>query len=212
MEKKITFDPEPVAKRSVANTALGYAIATERSGKTLFNLFEEARCMSDKYTALSLFVENENRSDFGLYGPCALEDFYDQFKDDNNTVDKWFAVQASGNLDGTIEKVKELVKHPAFDWNNPNRVRSLFGSFAYGSLQFHTEKGYRLFADFLAEYVPKNDIVAARMVEPLTDWKRYMPELQSLMKAELLRLKGSLSKADPAKVRGTMEKIEKSLA
>ncbi|MFA5831275.1 MAG: aminopeptidase N [Candidatus Paceibacterota bacterium] len=210
---EISFDPLSVAKRSVANTALGYlATCNNLFGANVFRQFDFSLGMSDKYTALSILVNGKNKPFFDEYADKALRMFYDQFKDDNNTVDKWFAVQAYSNEDGAIARVKELATHPAFDWNNPNRVRSLFGAFAYGSLQFHTGEGYRLFADFLAEYAPKNDIVASRMVEPLTDWKRYVPELQSLMKAELLRLKEELSKTDPAKVRGTMEKIEKSLA
>jgi len=168
--------------------------------------------MSDVYTALSLLLKKRNDMDFRIPVTWALTSFYEVFKDDNNTVDKWFAVQASSSLPGTIERVKELTQHPAFDWENPNRVRSLFFSFSLYSLQFHSAEGYRLFSDFLAEYVPMNDIVASRMVEQMTNWKRYTPRLQELMKNELLRLREKLRKVSPEKVKGTMDKIEKSLA
>lgn len=208
-------NPELVARRSVANTALLYMAennATHEIGRTVFSQFEKAIGMSDKFTALSILVNNRHKPNFGRFAEKALDAFYEQFKDDNNTVDKWFAVQASCSFSDTIPRVKELMNHPAFDLKNPNRVRSLLFIFALDSLQFHTAEGYRLYADFLAEYAPMNDIVASRMVEPLTDWKRYTPRLQELMKNELLRLREKLWKVPNEKVRGTMEKIEKGLA
>jgi aminopeptidase N len=211
---QVKFDPESVANRSVANNALSYLSAGNSFStiaRTVFWQFESAKGMSNKYTALSI-IAGHHKQNFVLFKRKALAAFYEQFKDDNNTVDKWFAVQASCSLTGTVEVVKELVEHPAFDWKNPNRVRSVFSWFSLGSLQFHTPEGYHLFADFLAEYAPKNDITSSRLVEPLTDWKRYVPELQVMMKAELLRLKEELQKVPVEKVKGTMEKIEKSLA
>ena len=206
-----TFEPDVVAKRSVANTALGYLVNRDTSGGAAFWQFENAKSMSDRYTALSLLVYRKNEAGFEKLAVRASSSFYDGFKDDDNTVDKWLAVQANCDHDGVVAEVKALTEHPAFDWNNPNRVRALFGTFAGCSLQFHTAEGYRLYSDFLADYTPKNDIVASRMVEPLTDWKRFIPELQNLMKAELLRLKEALEKVPPETVRSTMEKIEKSL-
>ena len=204
-------NPELVARRSVANMALDYLAEDARSfGDIMRHSFSLS--MSDVYTALSLLLKKRNDMDFSRTVTWALTAFYEDFKDDNNTVDKWFAVQASSSLPGTIERVKELTQHPAFDWENPNRVRSLFFSFSLYSLQFHSAEGYRLFSDFLAEYVPMNDIVASRMVEQMTNWKRYTPRLQELMKNELLRLREKLWKVSPEKVKGTMDKIEKSLA
>jgi aminopeptidase N len=212
-DTELSFDPVSVAKRSVANTAFEYLpVADNLFAKNVFRQFEFSLGMSDKYTALSILVNEKHRTFFDQYSEKAVRMFYEKFKDDNNTVDKWLAVQASCSLPGTAKIVKVLMEHPAFDRNNPNRVRSLLGAFSHGSLQFHTAEGYRLFADFLVEYAPKNDIVASRMVEPLTDWKRYVPRLQEIMKAELLRLKEALCKFPEEKVRGTMEKIEKSLA
>ncbi|MCK9352336.1 MAG: aminopeptidase N [Candidatus Paceibacterota bacterium] len=207
-----SFDPKSVAKRSVANAALGYHADNGIGSELIFEQFVKAKGMSDKYTALSLLVHRESDRNFGRYVGSVLRVFYEQFQDDNNAVDKWFAVQSSSSLPGTVERVKELMKHPAFDWKIPNRVRSVFAWFSLDSLQFHTKEGYRLFADFLVEYAPKNDITAARMVEPLTEWKRYVPELQVLMKAELLRLKEELMKVPPENVKTTISKINDSLA
>jgi len=214
-DKQVSFDPESVARRSVANTALSYFVSDstwKNIGKCLFGEFEKAKGMSDKYTALSILVAHSDKPNFGPFAEKALASFYEQYKDDNNVIDMWFAVQAYSDKKNAISRVKDLMEHPSFDLNNPNRVRSLLSAFSRGSVQFYTEEGYRLFADFIAEYAPKNDIVAAGLVSRLTDWKRYTPKLQILMKSELLRLKETLLEVPAEKVRGTMEKIEKSLA
>jgi len=211
----ISFDPESVARRSVANIALSYLVSDsvwKNVERYLFGEFEKAKGMSDKYTALSILVAHSDKPKFGPFAEKALVSFYEQYKDDNNVIDMWFSVQAYSDKKSAISLVKDLMEHPSFDLNNPNRVRSLLSAFSRGSVQFHTEEGYRLLADFLAEYAPKNDIVAAGLVSQLAEWKRYTPVLQIMMKSELLRLKETLLKVPAEKVRGTMEKIEKSLA
>ncbi len=60
----------------------------------------------------------------------ALADFYGRFADNALVVDKWLALQAIIPEAKTLERVRELTKHPAFDFSNPNRVRSLIGAFA----------------------------------------------------------------------------------
>ena len=44
-------------------------------------------------------------------------------------IDKWFAVQATSRLPGTVAHVRALMQHPAFDLKNPNRVYALIRGF-----------------------------------------------------------------------------------
>jgi len=60
----------------------------------------------------------------------ALLDFYNEWKGDNNVIDKWFNIQAISKLDNTLDTIKKLSKHELFDITNPNKVRSLFNSFS----------------------------------------------------------------------------------
>ncbi len=58
---------------------------------------------------------------------------------------------------GTLDEVKRLTAHPAFNIKNPNRVRSLIGAFAQGNpVRFHDAggDGYRFLADRVLELEP----------------------------------------------------------
>ena len=46
-------------------------------------------------------------------------------------------LQAARRLPDTVAGVRALMKHPAFDIKNPNRVRALIGAFAGNHLRFH---------------------------------------------------------------------------
>jgi aminopeptidase N len=125
-------------------------------------------------------------------------------------VDKWFSVQASSSLPATLEEVKRLLGHPAFELSNPNRFRSLVGVFSQANqVGFHAANGsgYRFFGEQLRRLIPVNPQVAARLLTPLTRWKRYDSARQTLMLQELRRIQ-----AMPELPRDVYEVVEKSLA
>lgn len=70
-------------------------------------------------------------------------------------VNKWFALQAMSDIPGNVENVKSLLKHPAFDLHNPNKVYSLIGGFCGSPVNFHAKdgSGYK----FLGEIVLQLD-------------------------------------------------------
>jgi len=105
-------------------------------------------------------------------------------------LDKWMSLQAGSPLPGTVDHVRALMKNPAFDIKNPNRVRSLIGAFAGNHLQYHNAdgSGYRLVAEIIATLDKINPQVSARLAGAFEAWKRYDPKRQALMKAELEKL------------------------
>ena len=87
--------------------------------------------------------------------------------------------------------MKKLIHHPAFDFKNPNKVYALLGAFSQqNAICFHVAsgEGYRFLADMVIQLNSINPQVAARMVKPLTAWKRYDQNRQQLMKAQLERI------------------------
>src|SRR3546814_15203863 len=105
----------------------------------------------------------------------ALQGFYDRWKDDPLVVDKWFAIQATSQLPGTVEAVKDLTLHPAYDPRNPNRVRSVVAAFsAANPLHFHAAAGagYAFLADQVHAIDPRNPRLAAPLVPPPRRWPR----------------------------------------
>ena len=124
-------------------------------------------------------------------------------------MNKWFALQAMIEDDAAVERVERLMRHPAFSWTNPNRVRAVLGIFAMSNLLgFHRRDGagYRLLADKVLELDRRNPQVAARMFGAFGRWRRFDPGRQALMRAELERML-----AAPGLSRASYEIASKSL-
>ena len=106
--------------------------------------------------------------------------------------------------------MERLLGHPAFDLRNPNRVRALVGAFAQGNpVRFHAAsgEGYAFLADRVLELDPLNPQVAARMLGPMTRWRRFDPARQALLRAQLERVLGR-----PGLSRDVFEVASKSVA
>ena len=74
---------------------------------------------------------------------------------------------------------------------NPNKVRSLIGAFAQGNaINFHhmSGMGYRFLAEQIMLLNTINPQIAARMLTPLTRWKKYNASRQIMMKQVLERI------------------------
>jgi aminopeptidase N len=105
----------------------------------------------------------------------ALQRLYDHFRSEPLVVDKWFALQAQGSERGgrVFNRVRELLKHPAFTLKNPNRARSLLGSlFMRNPAAFHRPDaaGYVFWADKVVELDALNPQLAARLARALDRW------------------------------------------
>ena len=151
--------------------------------------------MTDQMAALRVLVDSSDEAT----AQQALSDFYVQWKDDALVINQWLTVQAGSSGLGTVENIQTLLEHEAFDWRNPNKVRSVIGAFASQALvHFHREdgRGYALLADAVIRLNASNPQIASRLLTPLTRWKRLVPSQSQLMKAELQRIMdhGSLSK------------------
>jgi aminopeptidase N len=203
------IDGASIGRRALRNACLGYLVAAgpgKGDGVGLAKAqFDAARNMTDVLAALSMLsaTDSQQRTD-------ALAAFHAAWRTDDLVLDKWFAIQATSPLPDTIAAVRALATHPDFDMRTPNRVRALVGAFASGNqVRFHDASGagYRFLAEKIAELDPVNGQIAARMVAPLGQWRRFDPARQTLMRAALngiLELPG-LSK-------GTYEMVSKSLA
>nr|WP_294505836.1 aminopeptidase N [uncultured Rhodopila sp.] len=199
------IDGASIGRRSLRNSCLAYLVASgDAAGVALAKAqFDAGQNMTDVLAALAVLsgVDCAERLD-------ALAAFYQAWRGDPLVLDKWFAIQALSPLPGTLPAVEALKSHADFDLRNPNRIRALVGSFAGNQVRFHdgSGAGYRLYADTLVQLDPTNGQVAARMVSPLGQWRRYDDRRQSLMKQELERIL-----ALPNLSRNTFEMASKSL-
>ena len=120
-----------------------------------------------------------------------IAEFYERWKDDTLVLDKWFSLQAMSHLPDTLENVERLMRHPAFDLKNPNKVRSLIGAFCHGNqIRFHDASGtgYRFLADRVMELDPMNPQGAARLMGAFSRWRKFDEARQTLMRSELERI------------------------
>ncbi len=186
------YSAEEAGRRELRNCCLAYLLTAKPDEKVDQDVLElglaqyhQADNMTDVFAALSCVVNADRAA-----GDELLADFYNQWQDDPLVVNKWLSLQATCILPGTLERVKELLEHPAFSMKNPNKVRSLIGAFCSNQQQFHVKdgNGYRFLADRIRELDPMNPQIAARMLTPLTMWKRYDIRRQQLMKIELERI------------------------
>lgn len=190
---------QTIALRSLKNQALHYLMQLDHPDyQTLCQRqFAQDDNMTDVFSALRALVHSPFDS-LREARQQALEQFYQNWQDEPLVVNQWLAVQASSPLAETPERVKALLEHPAFDLKNPNKVRSVIGTFAQNAIHFHNVngEGYRFLADHILTLDSLNPQIAARLVGPLSKWRRYDNERQGLIKAQLQRLadKSNLSK------------------
>jgi aminopeptidase N len=138
----------------------------------------------------------------------AFDDFYRRYAGDALVIDKWFGLQAAAPRPETLAVVEALRGHPDFSLKNPNRLRSLVGSFAANQVAFHQPSGagYRLLTDLIIEVDAINPPVAARLVPPLGRWRRFVAPYGALMRGELERIV-----ATPGLSKDVFEQASKSL-
>lgn len=185
--KPYEFTMEAVGRRYLKNTCLSYlmSLPDEAIHKNMgMHQFTQALSsnMTDAIAALRALTQVDC-----LEREKALSDFYSKWHHDPLVIDKWFALQASSKLPGTLQRVKQLTQHEAFDIKNPNKVYSLIGAFSQNAIHFHAKKGegYRFLADIVLQLNTLNPQISARMVKPLTDWKRYDATRKNLMREQL---------------------------
>ena len=193
LRSKKPYKPEAadIAERTLKNVCLGYLVALEEDmGLAAAAVqFGKAANMTDRFAALSSIVNAEKREQGVVDG--ALKDFFEQYQSDTNVMDQWLSVQSSSPKLGTLAHVKALMEHDVFDATSPNKLRALVGGFISNMSQFHAGngEGYEFLADLLIELDRKNPQIAARMMTPLTRWRKYEPGCRERMRKALERVK-----------------------
>ena len=116
-----------------------------------------------------------------------LEDFYNRWAHVPLVVNKWLVLESCSELDKTFDKVQEIKASDRFDILNPNMVYSLVGGFGNNLGQFHRgdAKPYEFLKQIIVEIDKKNPLVAGRMIQPFTKFKKYDKTRQSLLIKQL---------------------------
>ncbi len=183
-------DAKSAGKRSLKNLSLHMlADASHVNANELASAqYQSANNMTDQYGALAVLVN------FSLsHATSSLSNFHERFKSDALVIDKWFALQATRQIDfkqkqSVMHDVSNLRKHPDFNIKNPNRARSLIHAFCMnnpGAFHQPLPETYQFWAEHVIELNHINPQVAARLARALDRWKQFAPNYQVHMKSAL---------------------------
>ena len=164
-------DAASAGRRALRNACLDLlAAADPGTGEALaMAQLDSASNMTDRLASLSVLTTLP-----GASREAAIAAFGDRYRNEPLVLDKWFTLQAAIPEDGTLERVKALMEHPAFSIANPNRVRALIGSFAMlNQVQFNRADGagYRLLASIVLRADELNPQLAARLLTAFSTWR-----------------------------------------
>jgi aminopeptidase N len=182
---EFSITPQAMGRRALQNIVLELLTVSNGTGcaARAKSHYDAADNMTDRVAALACLADSTQPE-----REIVFADFYEQFKDYQLVVDKWFSLQAMANRTAIFDDFVKLRNHREFNIKNPNRVRALYSAFAINNpVKFHdpSGQGYAILRDIIIELNAINPQIAARQVAPFREWKRYTPQLQTLMKAVL---------------------------
>jgi aminopeptidase N len=173
-------------RRKLRNRCLWLLMKSQESAALSLcqNQFNVSKTMTDQLASLSLLA-NSKQEDVRHE---ALDRFYQQWKDEDLVMDKWFIVQATSELPDALKNVRKLLEHAQFTFKNPNKVRSLIGVFCQANPRnFHANdgSGYQFLTEMILKVDQLNPQIAARLATPFTRWQQLNTPRQVIMKEQL---------------------------
>jgi aminopeptidase N len=184
------YDIQQMGRRVLRNTCLSYLSSVQQplDLQRAWDQFNQSLTvnMTDATAALSALSHSDSP-----YCQQAFDLFYQQWSSQALVMNKWFSIQAMAHKSNILDTVNALMKHKVFSIENPNNVYALIYGFAINNpMAFHDISGTGY--DFLATQVIHidriNPMVAARIITPLTHWRRYDETRSQLMKQALEKI------------------------
>lgn len=177
---------EAIGQRSLRNLCLQYLVHLSEHSNLAVEQYKIANNMTDTMAAMSAI-----NSASLPQRQQVMDDYSQKWSHDGLVMDKWFALQGTNPDEDALNNLKVCMQHKAFSLNNPNRTRSLVGSFLnMNPRRFHDKSGtgYQFAGEILAKLNESNPQVASRLIDPLLKYKKYDQQRQALMRAELEKL------------------------
>ena len=176
-------DTSQPAGRALQNRLLDWALAGQLDGAEA----AAEKQAADPNMTLSEGALQALGQQGGVGFERAIEAFGQRWQENALVMEKYFALSARSPVAGTIDQCRQLMQHPAFDPDNPNKLRAVLGVFSGNAVQFHQPggAGYRFLAEQLAEIDQRNPQLAARMATQLTRFAPYGKARQADMLAAL---------------------------
>ncbi|WP_238052243.1 aminopeptidase N [Psychrobacter sp. Ps2] len=149
--------------------------------------YDNASCMTERFGALKAMV-NHQLAGADKY----LADFYERFQANDLVIDLWFSVQAAAD-DVTPDMVKSLLTHTDFDWNTPNRVRSVISAFSSQPTVLWTAEGLEMYTGVIQKLDDANPVLASRLLQVLARWNTLAEQRRQMAHEQLIDLQKNVS-------------------
>ena len=190
LQDSTPFSPDAAnaGRRALKGVLLDYLTVATGTPELAAKEFEAAINMTDKAAALTVLAHRLAETD---EAKSALRAFETQYGDDPLIMDKWYQIQATIPGGKAVERVKDLMKHKAFALSNPNRVRSLIGTFSLSNQTgFHGADGagYEFFANTILEIEKRNPQLSARLATAFRSWRSLEPTRQAAAHSALMMI------------------------
>lgn len=175
---------EARGNRALRNVVLDMALTANVDGATEWaeQQYDNASCMTERFGALKAMV-NHQLANADKY----LADFYHRFENNDLVIDLWFSVQASADA-VTPDTIKSLLKHADFDWNTPNRVRSVISAFTSQPTVLWTPEGLDIYIAVIKKLDDANPVLASRLLQVLARWNTLAEPRRQMAHEQLLEL------------------------
>ena len=175
---------EARGNRALRNVVLDMALTANVDGATGWaeQQYDNASCMTERFGALKAMV-NHQLANADKY----LADFYHRFENNDLVIDLWFSVQASTDT-VTPDTIKSLLAHNDFDWNTPNRVRSVISAFTSQPTVLWTPEGLDIYIAVIKKLDDANPVLASRLLQVLARWNTLAEPRRQMAHEQLLEL------------------------
>ena len=175
---------EARGNRALRNVVLDMALTAKVADAAEWaqQQYDNASCMTERFGALKAMV-NHQVAKADEY----LADFYHRFQKDDLVIDLWFSVQAAADNVNT-DKIKSLLNHADFDWNTPNRVRSVISAFSSQPTILWTPDGLDIYTDVIQRLDEANPVLASRLLQVLARWYTLVEPRRQMAHEQLIDL------------------------
>ena len=175
--------------RALRNVVLDMALTAnvDDAAEWAQQQYDNASCMTERFGALKAMV-NHQLAGADKY----LADFYERFQANDLVIDLWFSVQAAAD-DVTPDMVKSLLTHTDFDWNTPNRVRSVVSAFSSQPTVLWTEEGLEMYTGVIQKLDDANPVLASRLLQVLARWNTLAEPRRQMAHEQLIDLQKNVS-------------------
>jgi aminopeptidase N len=170
--------------RRLRNLALWYLMqdADETALALCRAQVEKAERMEDTVAALRPLLDRG-----GADRDRALAVTWASWRNSPSQVDQWFAIQAASDAPDCVQRVRDLMSHPALSIDNATRLKALFDTFMRNQFAFHHRSGagYRMIADLTQRLASSNPRLAARFLRSLDGAHRFDEQRRELIRQTL---------------------------